>query len=51
MPSRALAARHAVTSTTESPKRDDDGAAGLLGELSGFEAEGLAADGHFTGMS
>ena len=28
---------------------DDDGAVGLLGELAGFESEGLVADGEFTG--
>ena len=30
---------------------DDDGAAGLLGELAGFETESLVADREFAGMS
>ena len=37
MPSRGLAARHAVTSTTESPKRTMTEPCGLLGELAGFD--------------
>ena len=37
MPSRGLAARQAVTSTTESPKRTMTEPSRLLGELAGFE--------------
>ena len=41
MPSRGLAARQAVTRTIVSPMADDDGAVGLLGQLAGFDRQGL----------
>ena len=41
MPSRMPLAALAVTRTTVSPMRADDGALGLLGELAGLERQGL----------